>query len=222
VRGRLAVGRGWPFVEDKARTPCTQLERFLEVRSSFHFASTCFSRSGKLTFWSTLSNISLPEKYGIDLWDEPCQPAVPPRFPRLPLDLFWVSARSDLESRRRPPALTIRLSVDRSDGPTRLRHRRTLIVLRRLSGPEIVEGGDQEVGDQDHDQKKRCRSPTPAGSSAAPGQDRLGDLPGEPRLPRSWDAGSPRRKGPNDHHDDEDVQQVDQDCKRSGTSVTPG
>src|SRR5712692_1929105 len=67
----LPLAVGGPSYKTKRGRPARSARDFWKVRSPFHLARTCFSRSGKLTFWSTLSNISLPEKYECCLWDEP-------------------------------------------------------------------------------------------------------------------------------------------------------
>ena len=86
MRGRLAIGGRRTFVEDEARTPGAELERFPEGAFLLPFREHLLLEVREADLLVYFVEHLTPREIRIDLWDEPraSGPAVPPRFPRLP------------------------------------------------------------------------------------------------------------------------------------------
>src|SRR4029077_9122467 len=120
VRGRLAVGSRRSFIEDEARAPGPELERFLEGAFILPFREHLLLEVREADLLVYLVEHLTPREIRIDLWDEPraSGPAVPPRFPRLPpRTLVGFRLGSDLGFVIGRLAFSCAwLSVDRSNG----------------------------------------------------------------------------------------------------------
>src|SRR5260370_26787302 len=116
--------------------------------------------------------------------------------------------RSDLGHRSSPPAFTYRALCGRGVGPTRLRRRRSVIVLSR-SG-EVPDAGDDEVRRQRHHQRRKVHAGDGRQSAAHRAEDGFGQLEdvAVDRVVRV--RADPRENDQDQDEDDQGVEQVDQ------------